>query len=186
MPSPTRSGGMSAMATGFGSSLPKLSSWNGVTIARTGNQYAISGGTSSRYAYLTVPIDSGKWYWESSKGADELIDFLTGTIQAYSSGGFSGTNAGITSNGFAYSQWGTAGSGSAITTERVGMAYDASTKTFSWYKNNTLISSWVLTGGPSAIYPCFGFGPTAVGSGTQTVYFSTACAYSPPSGYSYL
>ncbi len=157
----------------------------GATVTSNAAGYDITGGSGSAYAYANTAI-TGPSYWEASKGSGEMIDFVSGSPgTGYSYGGFSGTNAGHTTNGFFYSQWGTpAANPAAVTTERVGYAYDPPTKTFSVYFNNVLKGSWVLTGAPANLYACFGFGP---GGTDSVVYFGAAgCLYSPPSGYAYL
>lgn len=166
-----------------------LATWNGKSSGQptisNGNLSFSGSGSWWGEMYSTLPVSSGKWYWE--------VHYSTAPSVAYTGVGVrtvgsiaTTTDAGTANNAWFYRQDGqqskngvTSALGGTITNGCVmGLAFDADAGTLAIYKDNVLQGT--ITGIPSGTYATLAHSYNAVGS---YKFGQSGFAYTEPSGF---
>ena len=154
-----------------------------------------SGFASTAFAWLDAPKADGKWYWEATKGGNQILFGITDDAEtSVSNGGYSSANAGVYSA--SPDLWVDAGwtgrstnggwAGGVIANgDLLGFALDldSATKSLAVFQNGAQqgLISW--TGGPTLLWPMFA---VQFGISTSIKLGPGGCTYAPPAGHAYL
>ena len=176
--SPTNAVGTSTGIGNYATLNPLMQRWAvGSATITAGNLQTTTTLGSSTFAYGTIGVSSGKWYWEGLMTA-------AGTNNSSIGVGDLQTQWGTFTNLIEYNKDGThAGAGGSwatyTTNDVIGMALDCDGSTIAFYKNGTLQGSVSLTAGVT-FFPLF---DTVTNGAWAANFGQRPFAYTPPTGY---
>ncbi|NBQ85345.1 MAG: hypothetical protein EBU03_04400, partial [Methylophilaceae bacterium] len=164
-----------------------------VTLANANLSVSWSGVTGNSVR-ATMGCTSGQWYWEVTSGGNSsigLINFALPIVPASGNqwvggGGFgAGGSYGYAPTGLAYTNnTGTSYGASFTTGDVIGVAFDSSAGTLTFYKNG--VSQGVAYTGisTSILYaPAIGYFQPSSGTSNSFNFGQRPFAYTPPTGY---
>jgi hypothetical protein len=161
---------------------PVDNSSNGVQVVLTGGNLDLSLGSGQGRA--TFSVSSGKWYWEMVSGATnqgmygiikQSVPIASATFSSADGYFYWATNGSKYNNGS-----GTAYGSGLVSGDVLGIAFDASAGTLTYYKNGVSLGT-AFSGLSGTFAPAFCQGNT---SATASFNFGQRpFAYTPPSGF---